>query len=301
MWAWIHRLIPYGCPPDLANRDILLVVAHPDDEVMFFGPTLALLTTPWLNNTLSVLCLTTGDADGLGHVRRLELEASLKQFAVPSSRVTVIDSPSLPDSQTVEWDLPEVESIVSDALKSSMASVLITFDDEGVSHHPNHKALSQAASSFTGTIVTRRFPSIDSDNHHTPPPMKEPLQVWKLNSVSLVRKYTMLFDALYTYYLQDTVHAILYQLQSMVPDHLIAKYNALLGRLPFGLSIPTVSAPPDPLDHFVVVSRRPQYKYVKDTMTRAHYSQMVWFRHLWLLFSRYVVVNDLFRDVPVAR
>ena len=35
------------------------------------------------------------------------------------------------------------------------------------------------------------------------------------------------------------------------------------------------------------------YGTAKKAMTEAHKSQMVWFRHGWITFSRYMVINDL--------
>jgi LmbE family N-acetylglucosaminyl deacetylase len=41
----------------IQGRNILLVIAHPDDEVMFFGPTLIGITS---DNSVRVLCLSNG-------------------------------------------------------------------------------------------------------------------------------------------------------------------------------------------------------------------------------------------------
>lgn len=44
----------------LSNRRITLLIAHPDDEAMFFGPTLLGLTRPELGNQVRILCLSSG-------------------------------------------------------------------------------------------------------------------------------------------------------------------------------------------------------------------------------------------------
>lgn len=62
--------------PTLRNKRICLLIAHPDDEAMFFAPTLLALTRPDTGNHVKILCLSTGDQDGLGHVRRTELKKS---------------------------------------------------------------------------------------------------------------------------------------------------------------------------------------------------------------------------------
>jgi N-acetylglucosaminylphosphatidylinositol deacetylase len=88
---------------------LLLVTAHPDDETFFFGPTLTSLipssessvsTNPESNAPDSValpfphvysLCLSVGNADGLGHVRRHELEDSLDVIGVAKDKRWVLD------------------------------------------------------------------------------------------------------------------------------------------------------------------------------------------------------------------
>ena len=44
----------------LANKRILLLIAHPDDEAMFFAPTLLGLTKAELGNEVRILSLSSG-------------------------------------------------------------------------------------------------------------------------------------------------------------------------------------------------------------------------------------------------
>jgi N-acetylglucosaminylphosphatidylinositol deacetylase len=46
--------------PKLRNKRICLLIAHPDDEAMFFAPTLLALTDPQLGNHVKILCLSSG-------------------------------------------------------------------------------------------------------------------------------------------------------------------------------------------------------------------------------------------------
>lgn len=46
--------------PRLYNKRICLLIAHPDDEAMFFAPTVLSLTRPQLGNHLKILCLSSG-------------------------------------------------------------------------------------------------------------------------------------------------------------------------------------------------------------------------------------------------
>lgn len=46
--------------PKFHNKRICLLIAHPDDEAMFFSPTLLALTDERLGNHVKILCLSTG-------------------------------------------------------------------------------------------------------------------------------------------------------------------------------------------------------------------------------------------------
>jgi N-acetylglucosaminylphosphatidylinositol deacetylase len=88
---------------------ILLLTAHPDDEAFFFGPTLTSLipsvsapvsassrerasdTVALTNPHVYSLCLSVGNADGLGDIRRRELEDSLDILGVAEDRRWVLD------------------------------------------------------------------------------------------------------------------------------------------------------------------------------------------------------------------
>jgi len=50
---------------------ILFVIAHPDDETMFFSPTISHLQS--IGHYLHFLCLTSGNFYGKGTIRKIEL------------------------------------------------------------------------------------------------------------------------------------------------------------------------------------------------------------------------------------
>lgn len=80
--------------PTLRNKRICLLIAHPDDEAMFFAPTLLALTKPELGNHVKILCLSTGNADGLGETRKKELVKSAMLLGLrQEDDVLVLDSP----------------------------------------------------------------------------------------------------------------------------------------------------------------------------------------------------------------
>ena len=60
----------------LRDKRICLLIAHPDDEAMFFAPTVLALTRPEMGNRVSILSLSSGDAEGLGETRSRELVES---------------------------------------------------------------------------------------------------------------------------------------------------------------------------------------------------------------------------------
>lgn len=80
--------------PTVRNKRICLLIAHPDDEAMFFAPAVLALTRPETGNHVKILCLSTGDADGLGETRKKELVKSAMLLGLrQEDDVFVIDSP----------------------------------------------------------------------------------------------------------------------------------------------------------------------------------------------------------------
>lgn len=75
--------------PPFAARRVLLLTAHPDDECLFFSPTLLALT----HHQVYSLTLSTGNADGLGSQRQRELHGSLDVLGVSPDRRWTIDHP----------------------------------------------------------------------------------------------------------------------------------------------------------------------------------------------------------------
>lgn len=109
-----HSPHPFLLDSDVTHNSsphILLLTAHPDDETFFFGPTLTNLI-PSLSAPISAssrekasdtvaltfpqvysLCLSVGNADGLGDIRRRELGDSLDILGVAEDRRWVLDKP----------------------------------------------------------------------------------------------------------------------------------------------------------------------------------------------------------------
>lgn len=121
---------------DAGGGPVLLVTAHPDDEAMFFSPTIEALVTSGAR--VHLLCLSTGDAGGLGDERRAEVVASCSALGIPGDRVVVLDQPELRDGPRNRWRENDVVRAIEAASRRTNASTVLTFDGGGVTGHPNH-------------------------------------------------------------------------------------------------------------------------------------------------------------------
>jgi N-acetylglucosaminylphosphatidylinositol deacetylase len=167
-----------------------------------------------------------------------------------------------PDSMTVTWDKQAIASLLSDAFAPNLANpmknksadaptatidCLITFDKSGISSHPNHISLYHGARHFIASLI------------HNRPGWGCPVDLYTLNTVSLVRKYTSFFDS-------------------------------IISLLAMAIGEKQMKAHPSPL---LFLSGVGEVVTAQKAMTSAHKSQMRWFRWGWIGLSRYMVVNDL--------
>ncbi|CAA9959512.1 Phosphatidylinositol glycan class L [Pyrenophora teres f. maculata] len=260
---WMYTSTLGASFPTLNNKRILLLIAHPDDEAMFFAPTLLALTRAERGNDVKILCLSSGDADGLGEVRKKELVKSGLQLGIGSKEdILVVEDKNFPDSMTVTWHprlisnllttafAPNMESISSEEAPQATIDAIITFDAHGVSGHPNHKSLHGGAHSFLKALM-HRHSGWDC-----------PVKLYTLTTTPIFRKYLSLLDA-----------------PATIIGAIVRKKE--LGDFPTPLLF--VSSPVD-------------YRTAQKAMTTAHESQMRWFRWGWITLSRYMVLNDLKRE-----
>ncbi|PGG99218.1 hypothetical protein AJ79_08648 [Helicocarpus griseus UAMH5409] len=274
---------PFGRTfPNVRNKRICLLIAHPDDEAMFFAPTLLAMTQPSLGNHLKILCLSSGDADGLGHIRKKELKASALRLGLRSeSDVFVVDDPSrFPDSMTATWSAPQIASLLASAfapeLSSSSSStsngtsstnkaptatidILLTFDKSGVSNHPNHRSLYHGARTFLQNLMKGKSGYAC------------PVTLYTLSTTSILRKYIGVLDGPFS------------MVQGLA--------GALMDRK--GTSSTLKDRQPKRL---LFISGIGDWVRAIKAMVGSHKSQMVWFRWGWVGIGRYMVVNDLKRE-----
>jgi N-acetylglucosaminylphosphatidylinositol deacetylase len=117
---------------------ILLVIAHPDDEVMFFSPLLNFAVANAYK--MSLLCISNGNFEGLGETRSKELIKSAAMHNIIYEDVHIIDIPTLQDGMNNSWPIDIVASKVVEVSRKIFPSLIVTFDERGASHHPNHIA-----------------------------------------------------------------------------------------------------------------------------------------------------------------
>lgn len=94
--AWMYTAyIARASSPIFRNKRICLLIAHPDDEAMFFSPTLLALTDQDLGNHVKILCLSTGIPSPLCYFRPLSSSISRKRrqsWADPTAGTFVVCS-----------------------------------------------------------------------------------------------------------------------------------------------------------------------------------------------------------------
>ena len=119
----------------------VFITAHPDDEVMFFVPTIVSLPNPkW------ILCLSNGNFDGLGKEREMELHRASELLGF--DKIICLDHPALQDGPTVVWSKYDVTRVLKQYLTMDRTIHLITFDEGGVSGHFNHQCTYRGVQQF---------------------------------------------------------------------------------------------------------------------------------------------------------
>lgn len=132
--------------PDKFKR-ILIVTAHPDDECMFFGPTILSLCRR-SRCQVFLLCLSNGNYDKQGHLRRNELWNSCKTLEMWPENVVMCNVTELQDDPNSEWKLDIVGRVIKRYVDVLDIQAIVTFDRDGVSRHLNHINIYYAVTSL---------------------------------------------------------------------------------------------------------------------------------------------------------
>ena len=139
--------------------------AHPDDEALFFSPTLTTLRSRGAET--HVLVISTGDHYGLGWRRQQEMLGSCSALGVAEQHCTVLDESDLRDSPRKWWSTNRIEAYVRSMVQRHNISLVVSFDETGasvalvalahsagISGHLNHRATSAAVSNLAVSDVT---------------------------------------------------------------------------------------------------------------------------------------------------
>ena len=243
------------------NDIILFIVAHPDDESMFFFPTIQSLRKVCKHENLYLLCLSTGNYDGLGSTRTKELYEAGDILGFMKKNIEILDDPRLQDGPEEKWNASDLSSLINRHIeeiyitrkdfKRVTTIRLITFDKYGVSMHSNH------IDTCKGVLYLSKAETVKN------------LKAFELRTVGIVRKYLILID-------------------------LILILVSKLWRL---VSIKRKSRRNSRMNQIACKEFHPIRCW---NAMAAHNSQFVWYRKLFILFSRYTYFNDL-QEINISK
>jgi N-acetylglucosaminylphosphatidylinositol deacetylase len=145
----------------------------------------------WLRAACRLVCVTK--------MMYLSLRARMLPSYVCIETRLIAPSRDFPDSMTSTWDKTKIASLLSSAFAPNLTNpmktkgnqqptatidVLVTFDESGVSGHPNHISLFYGARHFIASLI------------HNRPGWNCPVDLYTLKSINIVRKYSSFLDAL---------------------------------------------------------------------------------------------------------
>lgn len=170
---------------------------------------------------------------------------------------------------TASWSSSKISSVLSEQFLSSSSApkplidILITFDSQGISFHPNHISLYHGAKDFISSLI------------EVHPDGPGPVDLYTLTTVGFLRKYTGIFDIF-----------------AKLGVNLLSNWrDGDEGKICSKRLYPTG------LTFFHGLGKG-GWATAKEAMTAAHVSQMKWFRYGWIILSRYMFVNDLKLEIP---
>lgn len=253
-----YNLIVSPTPLPIQNSTVYFVIGHPDDEVMFFSLSLIELAKKKHNNRVKIICFSKGDAvdASMGAIRTQELVESARILGVDKENVVVLDK--YEDGMNVTWGSDEISKSLVEVVDQKKPAVLVTFDENGVSNHPNHISL------YHGTKRYFKTHGKDSD------------RLYVLKSLNMLEKYSF---------------TLLTNLELFV-DHFSKLVIRKLLKIDINISFfNNKNYNENSSIKFYSDLNMLSVSYA--AMAYGHFSQMVWFRYGWLILSRYLTFNHL--------
>uniref|UniRef100_T1J5C2 N-acetylglucosaminylphosphatidylinositol deacetylase n=1 Tax=Strigamia maritima TaxID=126957 RepID=T1J5C2_STRMM len=206
----VSNLKSYKNRKDISGvHRVLFVIAHPDDECMFFGPTVVQLHHKGCE--LHLLCLSSGNYYQRGSARKRELRASCEILGIDPSYVTVIEHTKMPDNPKVKWRDDLVGNIILKQIMQLDIDTVITFDRNGVSGHSNHVAL------YCGVSYLCRESLLPSS-----------CKIYTLHSVSSLRKYIGVIDVPFSYLFAQAAYTLSHKDKSLPKKAMFAHSSQML-------------------------------------------------------------------------
>lgn len=227
----------------------LYVTAHPDDEVIFFGPSIL------RSETAYILCISRGAPNGT--LRTMEFMESCKVLNL-DGRCFIDEELALPDGFEFSWEREDIRNIVHKYVEKIQPNRIVTFDKAGVSGHPNHVAVSNALLRTT-----------EEDDHPD----------YYVFNASLRRKVVQ----------ERAQHAALdtVPVYGLRTDPVLIKYMGFYGTILYVMSNSIDSG------YFLVVPPKEVLTMTLEKAFLKHESQVVWYRVLYMLWSRFLFFNHL--------
>ncbi len=138
---------------------ILCVVAHPDDETFFAGGTIAKLTGS--GHVVKLITATRGEAgsvgnpplctqEKLGQVREQELRCAAKILRI--SQIFFLD---YIDAMLDKISIHELSKKIGKIIADEQPDIVITFNKEGGSRHPDHMQINKATTHAFGEYAAK--------------------------------------------------------------------------------------------------------------------------------------------------
>lgn len=153
------------------QRNLLAVLAHPDDESFAIGGTLARYAAAGVH--VGLVTATRGEASGrgsdpvvMGAARERELRHAARTLRVRTVRIL-----GYQDGHLALTDRPMLVSRLVAILREVRPQVVITFGPDGISGHPDHVAIGEAtteAFSLAGQAVYSSGPTSGELKPHHP-------------------------------------------------------------------------------------------------------------------------------------
>ncbi|GKY98996.1 hypothetical protein MPSEU_000855300 [Mayamaea pseudoterrestris] len=245
----------------------IIVTAHPDDESMFFLPTMRALQMQQPHVPLWLLCLTTGNFHGLGETRRRELGAVAETLRL--NKLLIVDDSNISDHMVRRWNVDYTAKIISKTINDAILQEnicckqvrMITFDSMGVSGHVNH---------VDTYLATKQFCQMHANT----------FTLWTLTTVrNPAAKYLPI---------QEWMRLFHYWCLS-----LLFFVGWTKAQPQSSLTITTKQAN---VVQYHLLQPRLNWKCMA-----LHASQFVWYRRLFVAFSCYTYVNRLERDANMEK